>query len=190
MRFKCTSIIHPKPYEPSDYIRTNIIDVLCRTAGDEDAIATRLAVDYLDIASAECDGASVLHVCDADSAGWMHVYEATIEPAVDFAMIREDFGFDDPINGLLFLHSAVFHPDRFDWQRFVIDSVCSMFPDDTAMFMWKRTIHLIRSVDDGDPVASANKLRGDLASGVVLPDNFVFHDCPNERRCLINSSVV
>lgn len=119
-----------------------MIDVLCRTAGDEDTIAARLAVDYLDIAGAERDGASVLHVCDADSSGWTRVYEATIEPAVDFAMIRQDFGFDDPINGLLFLHSAVFHWDLLDWQRFVIDSVCSMFPDDTAMVMWKGTTQL------------------------------------------------
>ncbi len=142
MRFRCTSTFHPKPYEPSDYIRPNVIEVVCRTAGDEDAIAARLAVDYLDIANAERDGASVLHVCDADSSGWTGVYEATIEPAVNFAKIREDFGFDDPINGLLFLYSAVFHPDLSDWQRFVIDSVCSMFPEDTAMVMWKWTTQL------------------------------------------------
>ena len=142
MRFECRSTYYPKPCSPENFIRSNLIDVCCFTAGDSDTIAARLAVDYLDIQRAENAGQSVLHVCDADSSAWLKVYESTIEPATDFAEIRKDFGFDDPIDGLLFLHRAVFHPDVLPWRRFIIDSVCRMFPSDTATVMWKHTTDL------------------------------------------------
>jgi hypothetical protein len=101
MRFECNSISYPKPTDPIHYFCTNEIDVWCNTAGDEPAVAARLAVDYLDIARAVSDGQSIVHVCDADSSAWMQVYEATIEPDINFLGIREDFGFDAPIH-LLF----------------------------------------------------------------------------------------
>ncbi len=93
MRFECKSTYYPKPSEPNDFIRSNLIDVCCFTAGDSDTVAARLAVDYLDILRAESEGQSVLHVCDADSSAWSKVYESMIEPATDFAEIRKDFGF-------------------------------------------------------------------------------------------------
>ncbi|TWU51555.1 hypothetical protein [Rubripirellula reticaptiva] len=142
MRFECQSTYYPKPTEPNHYIRTSEIDVWCHTAGDEPAIAARLAVDYLDIDRADSEGESILHVCDADSATWMQVYEATIEPDIDFLGIREDFGFDDPIHGLVFIHGAVFHPSVNAWRAYILDSVCGMFPVDTATVMWKRTTEL------------------------------------------------
>lgn len=142
MRFECNSTFYPKPTDPTHYFRTDEIDVWCNTAGDEPAVAARLAVDYFDIARAVSDGQSILHVCDADSSAWMQVYETTIEPDINFLGIREDFGFDDPIHGIVFIHSAVFHPDLLPWQRFIIDSVCRLFPKDTATVMWKHTTEL------------------------------------------------
>lgn len=142
MRFECHSTFYPKPFEPSHYIRTGEIDVFCHTAGDQDTVAARLAVDYLDITRAESEGQSILYVCDSDSAAWMQVYEATIEPDINFAGIREDFGFDDPIHGLVFIHGAVFHRDLLPWRRFIIDSVCRLFPEDTATVMWKHATDL------------------------------------------------
>lgn len=142
MRFECRSTYHPKPLEPDDYIRPHDISVICSSSDDEEVVAARLAVDHLDILRAELEGQSVCHICDADSADWEHVYSATIEPAIDFAEIREDFGFRDPVNGLVFIHRAVFHPSTRDWQRLIIDSVCNMFPEDTAVVMRKDTTDL------------------------------------------------
>lgn len=142
MRFECNSIFYPKPTDPTHYISTNEIDVWCHTVGDEPAVAARLAVDYLDIARAVSAGESILHICDADSAGWMNVYEETIEPDINFLGIREDFGFDNPVLGLVFIHGAVFHPDLFPWRQFILDSICHMFPLDTATVMWMHTTDL------------------------------------------------
>jgi hypothetical protein len=173
MRFKCESTYNPKPSSPEGYITANLIDVFCLTAGGEETVAARLAVDYLDILRAESEGQSVLHVCDADSSAWMKVYESTIDPAIDFAEIRKDFGFDDPIDGILFLHSAVFHPNVLSWRRFIIDSVCRMFPSDTAMVMWRHTMDLeptelaslgFRIVAGSDMLFRPNMLKNEYAS--------------------------
>jgi hypothetical protein len=142
MRFECRSTFYPKPTDPTHYFQTNEMDVRCHTVGDEPTIAARLAVDYLDIARAVSDGQSILHLCDADSSGWMQVYEATIEPDIHFTGIREDFGFDDPIHGIVFIYGVVLHADLLPWQRFIIDSVCRMFPHDTATVMWNHTTEL------------------------------------------------
>jgi len=148
MRFETHSTYYPKPFEPDHYIRSHEVAVMCSVdEGNEDddyneVMAARLAVDYLDIFRAEAEGQSVLHICDADSSGWEHVYSATIEPAEDFAEIRKDFGFDDAITGLVFIHRAVFHPSLREWQRMIVDSVCRMFAEDTAIVMWKGTTDL------------------------------------------------
>ncbi|WP_146602883.1 hypothetical protein [Novipirellula aureliae] len=142
MRFECNSTFYPKPTDLTHYFRSSEIDVWCHTAGDEPTVAARLAVDYFDIARAVGDGQSILHVCDAVSATWMQIYETTIEPDINFLGIREDFGFDDPVNGLVFIHGAAFHPDLNSWRTFILDSVCHMYPEDTATVMSKDTTNL------------------------------------------------
>jgi len=149
MRFDTRSTYCPKPFEPNHYIRSNVVSVVCPVQCDEEddyeygeAVAGRLAIDYLDICRIEAEGQSVLHVCDADSAGWDHVYAATIEPAANFTEIRQDFGFDDAIMGLVFIHQAVFHRSLRPWQQMIIDSVCKMFPESTATVMWRGTTDL------------------------------------------------
>ena len=164
MRFETQSTYHPKPFEPSQYICAHVVSVVCSVhAGDdvedededededddegddyeyEEVVAARLAVDYLDIFRIEAEGQSVLHVCDSDSSGWEHVYSATIEPAANFAEIRKDFGFDDDITGLVFIHQAVFHRSLRHAQQRIIDSICKMFPQSTATVMWKGTTDL------------------------------------------------
>lgn len=149
MKFDTRSTYHPKPSEPNHYIRSHVVSVMCSVQSDEEdeyeyeeVVAARLAVDYLDMMRIEVEGQSVFHVCDADSAGWEHVYAATIEPAVNFAAIRKDFGFDDAIMGLVFIHQAVFHPSMRPWQQMIVDSVCKMFPEATAAVMWKGTTDL------------------------------------------------
>jgi hypothetical protein len=150
MRFDTQSTYHPKPFEPKDYIRSHVVSVVCPVEGDtddddyeyEEVVAGRLAVDYLDITRIEHEGHSVLDVCDSDSSGWEHVYSATIEPAEDFAELRKDFHFDDVITGLVLIHKAVFHQSLRPWQQMILDSVCKMFPESTAIVMEKGTVDL------------------------------------------------
>ena len=138
MRFDCSYTYYPAPSEPDDYLRLMKIDVNCFHAeSDEEILVARLAIDHLDLIRAEEDGANLLMICDADSAGWESVYSSIIEPGVNSTEIRHDFGFNEPVFHILFLHSAVFHPEVRDWQRFIVDHVCNMFDNHSATVMWK-----------------------------------------------------
>ena len=138
MRFEGKYTFRPKPYGPDEFIVPHEVDVVCYTGDENSVVAGRVAFDFLDIMRAEIEGESVLNVCDADSGGWSSVYSALIEPAAGEAKIRKDFCFDDPVNGLVFLHRTAFHPSLRDWQRLIIDRICGMFREDTAAVMWRK----------------------------------------------------
>ncbi len=137
MKFQSRSTYFPKPFDPNEVIVAHEIDVVCHADDDDPVVAARIAIDYLDFTRAEKLGCPLVHVCDADSASWERVYSTVIEPSHDFSEIRKDFGFDDPVHGLLFLHQSVFHPSLRDWQRLIIDQMCNMFPASTATIMGK-----------------------------------------------------
>ncbi|WP_153555393.1 hypothetical protein [Roseimaritima sediminicola] len=144
MRFDIRSTYYPIPSEPDDYIRAHEVSILCACADEDtgEVVAGRVAVDYLDITRAEAAGQDICHICDADSQGWSDVYAATIEPATDFAEIRRDFEFDDPVFGLVFVHQAVLHRSLDDWRQMIFDSICEMFPPESATVMWKHTTEM------------------------------------------------
>ncbi len=142
MRIEYHSTIYPKPSELNHYICSSEIDVWFPSEDGESVVAARLSVDYLDIARAVSAGESILHICDADSSAWMQVYEATIEPDINFLGLREDFGFDNPVFGMVFVHGAVFHPSVNSWRAYILDTICHIFPKDTATVMWKHTTEM------------------------------------------------
>ena len=138
MRFECKYTYYPAPCEPDDYLRAMTVDVMCfQKDTDEEVLVARLAIDHLDLIRAEADGMDVLMVCDADSAGWESVYSSIIEPGINSTEIRHDFGFEEPVFHILFMHKAVFHPEVRDWQRFIVDQACEMFDNHSATVMWK-----------------------------------------------------
>jgi hypothetical protein len=142
MRLRCQFEYYPQPYEPELYLRPVAIDVVCHSEPDSEAIAGRIALDHLDLVRAETTGENVHDICDADSGGWEAVYAALFEPALDFAEIRGDFKFNDPINHLLFLYRSVFHPVLRDWESFILDHVATLFGEDSALVMWKKETDL------------------------------------------------
>lgn len=162
MRFECRSTFFPKPFEPSHYIRPHDILVRCFSTADTWTTVGRLAVDYLDFARAESEGFSICHVCDDDSAEWEEVYSAIIEPAPDFAELRKDFQFDEAVVAIAFIRQAVFHPGMREQQRFILDSICRMFAEDTAIVMPRETTDL-----DFKELAS-------LGFRIVAGKNFLF----------------
>ena len=137
MRFAIHSNFYPRPYEPNNLIQSMEIDVICPSDAEDDVVAGRISVDFLDIVRVERFGASLFHVCDADSAEWTHLYETIVEPATDFRGLREDFEFEDPIHGIAFIRQIVLHPALAEWQQMVVDAVCELFSEFTAVVMEK-----------------------------------------------------
>ena len=142
MRLRSQFDYYPQPGNPDMYLRPATIDVVCFTETGEDAIAGRMAVDHLDLVRAEIEKVSVYDICDADSGGWEAVYKALFEPGLDFAGIRRDFNFTNPINHVLFLYRSVFHPVLRNWESFILDHVAALFREDSALVMWKDETNL------------------------------------------------
>ena len=139
MYFRCQFCYYPQPFEPNLYIQEMTVEVLCGTDEEgvgDGVVAARLAVDVLDISRAQVADVRIYDICDADSAGWEHVYSAMFDPDSQ-AEWRRDFDFYEPITRVLFLYRSVFHPELRDWQSFVIDHVAKLFGEDSVLVMWK-----------------------------------------------------
>ena len=136
MHFDCRFRYFPQPYEPNLFLREYEIDVI--SGNDERSfVAGRLAVDFLDMTRVESAGETVLEVCDADSDGWVDVYNSILEVKGRQAQLKEEFDFDDPIYNIAFLRAFVFGPSLQEWRKFIIAHVADMFSFDTATVMRK-----------------------------------------------------
>lgn len=136
MRFSCHFDYYPAPASPSSFINTMTVDVLCCDEYGHDCLVARLAIDHLDLTRAETAGEDVLMVCDADSGGWEAVYGALFEEQEDFAELRRDFHFEEPIFGVLFLHQSVFHKSVHAFKMFILHHAAGLFGESTALVMW------------------------------------------------------
>lgn len=136
MHFDCRFAYFPQPYESNYFLREYEIDVV---SGNEEGsfVAGRLALDFLDLTRIEKSGESVFEVCDADSAGWVDVYQALFEENRGRTQLKEEFDFDDPIYNIVFLYQFVFGPSMRDWRKFIVAHVADMFSFDTAIVMRK-----------------------------------------------------
>jgi hypothetical protein len=135
MRFKVKYEYNTVPDGPTQFIRSHLIDVVVNSEEFEPVVVARMAIDHLDMGLAAENGWHLVHVCDAVSAEWEHVYSTVIEPSPDFAEIRKDFGFDDAVNHLLYIRRVVCHPALKDWQDYIFDHVGYLFDVHSAMVL-------------------------------------------------------
>lgn len=136
MHFDCKFSYYPQPMESNFFLRPMTVDVMCYVDDYGDTVAARLAIDHLDVSRVVVMGEDLYDVCDCDSAGWEAVFKAIFEPGGEGEW-RSDLGIDDPINNVLFMHKAVFHPSLREWQRFIIDHAATLYGHDSAFVMWK-----------------------------------------------------
>ncbi len=113
-----------------------MIDVVCLADNGGASVAARLAVDHLDIGRANLAGQDIFEICDSDSGGWESVFAAVFAPGGQGEWFG-DLEFDEPVNHLLFLHKAVFHPCLRTWRKFTLDHVASLCGEDSAIVMWR-----------------------------------------------------
>ncbi len=91
----------------------------------------------MDLTRAATAGVSIYDVCDSDSSGWEAVYSILLQPGQDFAELKEELNFDEPIFDLLFLYCSVFHPSMERWRLFILDHAARLFGESSAMVMWE-----------------------------------------------------
>jgi hypothetical protein len=119
-----------------DYVRPLRISVKHYHADANEYTVARLAVDQILWGQAQVDGESLFDICDADSAG-MHQLHMILTDGTD--ELCDDLHIDEPIDFVLFIHRAVFHPDTYPLRQGIIDAVCDLFGQSTLVVMWKDT---------------------------------------------------
>jgi hypothetical protein len=183
MRFRVTFEYDPSPFEPDDYLRPGVVDVLCLPEVGDEQVAARLAFDHLDISRIIDSGESLMDVCDADSQGWLNVYEALFEPHGNNGELRREFEFDELVFDVLFIHRAVFHPSIENWVGYILDHVSKLIDTNSATVMWQKIVGL------SDRVLADIGFRRIAGEQLLFRPNMLQHACDKEHR-LANPSAI
>ena len=115
------------------------------------------------------------NVCDADSQGWLEVYEALFEPQGDEGELRREFDFDDLVSDVLFIHKAVFHPLIENWGGYILDHVSRLIDSNSATVMWQKTVGL------SDKELAGVGFRRIAGEKLLFRPNMLQHPCDEEH---------
>ena len=98
----------------SDYLSSLTVDVVAEDGiSSNPYIVGKIEIDKVHWSDAQYNGRSILEVCDADSAGWLEVYEILTESGKD-GQLRDDLQFDDFFTHVVYIHHFLLHPDIED----------------------------------------------------------------------------
>lgn len=118
-----------------DYVRSVRVDVWC---WDEDItneyLVARLGVDHILWGDAVTDGESLFAICDNDSQG-LHELHVILTEGTN--TIREDLKVELPVDAVVFVHNAVFHPATYPYRVAILDAVFTLFGHDSLAVMWR-----------------------------------------------------
>ncbi|MBN9517402.1 hypothetical protein J0H58_02610 [bacterium] len=135
MRFRWRTSSAVGRQELDDYVRSVRIDVW---DWDEDIeneyLVARLGVDHILWGDAVADRVSLFAVCDNDSQG-LHELHVILTEGTN--TIREDLRVELPVDAVVFVHNAVFHPAAHPYRVAVLDAVFTLFGNDSLAVMWQ-----------------------------------------------------
>jgi hypothetical protein len=118
-----------------DYVRQLRIDVRCWNENIErEYLVARLGVDHILWADAIADGTSLFQICDNDSEGLHQLHVILTEGTND---IRDDLHVDEPVESVVFVHNALFHPDVYPYRVVALDAVFNLFGSHSLAVMWQ-----------------------------------------------------
>lgn len=121
--------------ELEDYVRSVRIDVW---EWDEDIereyLVARLGVDHILWRDAVEDGRSLFAICDNDSQGLHELHVILTDGTND---IRDDLKVEWPVEAVVFVHNAVFHPAVHPYRVAILDAVFTLFGRASLAVMWQ-----------------------------------------------------
>lgn len=137
MRLHCEFSAPVAQTDLYDYVRTVEIAIGCYDAdGLNEVIVGRLALDQILWADAIVDGRSLFDICDSDSQGLHEVHVALTKGKQEF---RADLKITEPVDHVLFLYGAVFHPAIHACRQGILDAAFTLFGTMSLAVMWKDT---------------------------------------------------
>jgi hypothetical protein len=102
-------------------------------------VVGRVAMDRILWAQAIDHDQSLFEVCDNDSQGMHEMHVILTKGGND---LRRDFKLDEPVDYVLFLHRAVFHPDIHPFRSALINEAINTFGGYTLTATWDDTTGL------------------------------------------------
>jgi hypothetical protein len=116
-----------------DYLRPLELDVLGWDDAGQEVLLGRVGADKLLWFTAELDGVPAFDICDEDSQGWHDVYKALTHKG----RIRDDLGVDEFVDHVIFIHRIVLHPDLEFCRQGVLDTIATLFGQESLTVLWK-----------------------------------------------------
>jgi len=123
----------------SDYVRSLRLDVSgCDDVGNR-ILLGRIAADQVLVGDAQTEGMPLFDVCDQDSQGLHETYVALFDEQGEF---QSELNIDEPVDSLIFVWRAVLHSRLRPYLQGVIDTIGTLFGNETVLAMWHGTTDL------------------------------------------------
>ena len=123
----------------SDYVRSLRLDVSgCDDVGNR-ILLGRIAADQILVGDAQTEGMPLFDVCDQDSQGLHETYVALFDEQGEF---QPELNIDEPVDSLIFVWRAVLHSRLRPYLQGVIDTIGTLFSNETVLAMWHGTTDL------------------------------------------------
>ncbi len=123
----------------SDYVRALQLEVSANDDVGNRILLGKIAADQVLVGDAQCHGMSLFDVCDQDSQGLYEAYEALFDDKGEF---QPELNIDEPADSLIFVWRAVLHSRIRPYLQGVIDTIGTLFGNDTVLAMWHQTTDL------------------------------------------------
>lgn len=143
MRFDYNRTYHLAIYEPNFHISEGTVDII---VGDEDGgehVVGRASLDLLDYYKNRNGECSLYDVCDADSAGWEHVFSLLFDPNTED--ILPEIGCDTPFEFVAFVYDLVLLPEIKQFEQIILHQLGEMHGSGTIFTMYKTLTELPES---------------------------------------------
>jgi hypothetical protein len=102
--------------------------------GVNEYVVGKLAMDQILWADAIVESESLFEICDNDSQGLHEVHSILTKGKQEF---RPDLKIKEPVDHVMFLYGAVFHPSIYPHRQGILDAAFRLFGEISLAVMWK-----------------------------------------------------
>lgn len=136
IRLSCSFVATIGRFDLGDYVRELEVAVLSYDDLGQEIVLGRIAVTQVLWMAAEIDGEPLFDICDNDSQGLYEVYRTLTNKK---GKIRADLKAYEVVDHVIFVYRIVLHPELIFCRQAILDSVITLFGEQSLAVMWKDT---------------------------------------------------
>ena len=136
IRLSCSFVASIGRFQLEDYVRELEVAVFSFDDLGQEVVVGRIAATQILWMDAEIDGERLFDICDNDSQGLFEVYRTLTNKK---GKIRADLQAYEVVDHVIFVYRIVLHPDLVFCRQAILDSVVTLFGEQSLAVMWKDT---------------------------------------------------